>query len=44
MGQCGRTVLLHNLQKLDNHFRTWADEHLTLSALFGVVDRFERIV
>ncbi len=39
-----RTVLLHNTQKLNNHFRAWADEYLTFPSFFGVVDGVERII
>lgn len=39
-----RTVLLHNTQKFDNHFRAWADEYLTFPSFFGVIDGVERII
>lgn len=31
------TVLLHDLEELNNHFRHGANQNLALSALFGVV-------
>ena len=34
-----RTVLLHDLQELDDHLGHRAHQHLTLSTLFGVVHR-----
>jgi hypothetical protein len=36
-------VLLHHLQKLDDDLGTRADEHLSLSALLGVVDCLQAI-
>lgn len=32
------TVLLHDLQELDNDFRAGADENLTLAALLSIVN------
>ena len=39
-----RTVLLHDLQELDDDLGAGADEHLALAGLLGVVDGLERIV
>ena len=39
-----RTVTLHDTEELDDDFRAWADQHLSLSSLLGVVDGVERIV
>lgn len=38
-----RTLVLHNLQELDNHLACRADQHLTLSAAFSVVDGVQSI-
>lgn len=43
-GQWRRTVLLHDREELDDGLGAWADEHLTLSALLGVVDCVQAIV
>ena len=37
-------MLLHNAEELDNDFRGWSDQDLSLSGLLGVVDGIERIV
>ena len=37
------TVLLHNLQKLDDDLRGWSNQNLTLTGLFGVVDSVQSI-
>jgi len=37
-------VLLHDTEELDNDLGGWADQDLTLSRLFGVVDGVERII
>lgn len=39
-----RTVLLHNTQEFNNHFRAWADKYLTFPSFLGVVDGIERII
>lgn len=39
-----RTVLLHNTQKFNYHFRAWADKYLTFPSFLGVVDGVERII
>ena len=39
-----RTVLLHHLQELDDHFGAGSDHDLALAGLLGVVDGLERIV
>jgi hypothetical protein len=38
------TILLHDLEELDDDLGAWVDENLTLSRLLGVVDGVERIV
>lgn len=38
------TVLLHNLQELDDDLGARANHHLALAGLLGVVDGIERIV
>ena len=38
------TMLLHNLQELDNHLRAGSDQNLALARLLGIVDRVERII
>lgn len=37
------TVLLHNLQELDDDLRGWSDQDLTLTGLFGVVDGVQSV-
>lgn len=37
------TVLLDNLQELDDHLRRRSDEHLSLAGLFSVVDGLESV-
>jgi hypothetical protein len=37
-------MFLHDVQKLDNHFRARSDQHLTLSSFLGVIYAFQRIV
>lgn len=39
-----RTVLLHDVQELDNDLRRGTDQDLTATHLLGVVDGVERIV
>lgn len=39
-----RTVLLHDLQELDDDLGARADEHLALAGLLGVVHRLQGIV
>ena len=41
---CGRTVLLHDRQELDDDLGAGSDQDLTLASLLGVVDGLERIV
>ena len=38
------TVLLHNLQELDDDLGARANHHLALAGVLGVVDGIERIV
>jgi hypothetical protein len=37
-------VLLHHRQELDDDLRAGSNEDLTLSRLFGIVDRVEAII
>jgi hypothetical protein len=39
-----RTVLLHDLEELDNDLGGGADQDLTLASLLGVVDALKRVV
>lgn len=39
-----RTVLLHDLEELNDDLGGWADHNLALAGLLGVVDGIERIV
>ena len=39
-----RTVLLHDLEELDNDLGGRADQDLTLASLLGVVDALESVV
>lgn len=43
-GIVSHTVLLHDREKLDDGLGAWADEHLSLSRLLGVVDGVQGIV
>ena len=38
------TILLHDLEELDDDLGAWVDENLTLSRFLGVVDGVKRIV
>ena len=37
-------MFLHDTQKLDDDFRAWADEDLSLASFLGIVDGVERII
>jgi len=38
------SVLLHDVEEFDNDLRTWSNEDLALSSLFGVADALQRVV
>jgi hypothetical protein len=38
------TVLLHDREELDDGLGAWADEHLALSRLLGVVDCVQAVI
>lgn len=42
--ECQRTMLLHDTQELDDHFRARSDHRLTLPSFLGVVDAFQRVI
>lgn len=37
-------MLLHNREELDDGLGAWADEHLSLSRLLGVVDCVQAVI
>jgi hypothetical protein len=42
--ECQHTMLLHDAQELDDHFRARSDHHLTLPSFLSVVDAFQRVI
>jgi hypothetical protein len=42
--ECQHTMLLHDAQELDDHFRARSDHHLALPSFLGVVDAFQRVI